>query len=363
MTNPPPTAPPRPAPSPPAPPRPAPPRPAPPLTVLLAAPRGFCAGVERAVAIVEQTLKQHGEPVYVRHEIVHNAFVVQSLERKGVVFVEELDDIPAHHRTTRPVVFSAHGVAKAVAQEARKHDMHAIDATCPLVSKVHREVERFHKEGYHTLLIGHRNHPEVAGTMGQLDLENAASPPITLIETILDAKTFVPDDRPLALTTQTTLSLDDTKEIVAMLRRRFPAIRSPKKDDICYATANRQNAVKSIAPRCDLMLVLGARNSSNSMRLLEIARNLSPCAVLIRDETDIPPIAESVRTLGITASASAPEELVQKSLAALEKTRTLAIETITLTEESVVFKMPKELTTQLTRNLATERDPALERAS
>ena len=314
-----------------------------PLTVLLAAPRGFCAGVERAVAIVEETLKKHGEPVYVRHEIVHNAFVVETLQRQGVVFVEELEDIPHHHRTTRPVVFSAHGVSKAVVSEAQAHNMHAIDATCPLVSKVHRELERFHKDGYHTLLIGHRNHPEVAGTMGQVDHKENALPPVTLIETIEDAKTFCPDHRPLALTTQTTLSLDDTKDITETLRRRFPNIRSPKKDDICYATANRQNAVKTIAPRCDLMLVIGARNSSNSMRLLEIAQSLSPHAVLVKDESEIPPIDSSVRTLGLTASASAPEVLVQKSLATLEQTRTLVIETITLAQESVVFKMPKEL--------------------
>ena len=308
-----------------------------PLTVLLAAPRGFCAGVERAIAIVEQTLAKHGAPVYVRHEIVHNAFVVQTLQQQGVVFVEELEDIPQHHRTTRPVVFSAHGVAKSVVKEAHKHAMQAIDATCPLVSKVHREVERFHKNGYHTLLIGHRNHPEVAGTMGQLP-DNQ----VTLIETLSCAKAFVPDGRPLALTTQTTLSLDDTKEISALLRRRFPAIQSPKKDDICYATANRQNAVKAIAPRCDLMLVLGARNSSNSMRLLEIALTLAPHAVLIKDEREIPPLASSVRTLGITASASAPEVLVQKSLSALQRIRTLTIESVTLAQESVVFKMPKE---------------------
>ena len=327
-----------------------------PLTVLLAAPRGFCAGVERAIAIVEQTLEQHGAPVYVRHEIVHNAFVVESLRQKGVVFVEELQDIPAKHRTSRPVIFSAHGVAKAITLEAQEHNMHAIDATCPLVSKVHREVERFHKDGYHTLLIGHRNHPEVAGTMGQLQekyfwhKETSSAPipapipaPITLIETVADARNFSPDSRPLALTTQTTLSLDDTKEIFEVLRKRFPQIQSPKKDDICYATANRQNAVKAIAPRCDLMLVLGARNSSNSMRLLEIAQNLAPLAVLIKDESEIPPIDNSVRTLGITASASAPEVLVQKSLDTLKQTRTLSIETITLTQESVVFKMPKEL--------------------
>ena len=315
-----------------------------PLTVLLAAPRGFCAGVERAIAIVEQTLEQHGAPVYVRHEIVHNAFVVDELRQKGVVFVEELQDIPEPHRTSRPVIFSAHGVAKAITLEAKEHNMHAIDATCPLVSKVHREVERFYKDGYHTLLIGHRNHPEVAGTMGQLKHKETSPAPITLIETVADAQAVSPDSRPLALTTQTTLSLDDTKEIFETLRKRFPQIQSPKKDDICYATANRQNAVKAIAPRCDLMLVLGARNSSNSMRLLEIAQNLAPLAVLIKDESEIPSIDNSVRTLGITASASAPEVLVQKSLDTLKQTRTLSIETITLTQESVVFKMPKELT-------------------
>ncbi len=324
-----------------------------PLTVLLAAPRGFCAGVERAIAIVEQTLEKHGAPVYVRHEIVHNAFVVQTLQQQGVVFVEELADIPTHHQTTRPVVFSAHGVAKAVVNEAQKHAMQAIDATCPLVSKVHREVERFHKNGYHTLLIGHQNHPEVAGTMGQLpdSPKNAAPSPITLIETLADAKTFVPDSRPLALTTQTTLSLDDTAEITDTLRQRFPSIQSPKKDDICYATANRQNAVKAIAPRCDLMLVLGARNSSNSMRLLEIALALAPHAVLIKDEREIPPITTNIQTLGITASASAPEVLVQKSLNALQQIRTLTIETITLAEESVVFKMPKEFTQKQNKKL------------
>lgn len=312
----------------------------PPLKILLASPRGFCAGVERAVAIVEQALEQHGQPIYVRHQIVHNAFVVESLQRKGVIFVDNLDDIPAHHQETRPIIFSAHGVAKAITRSAKEKKMFAINATCPLVEKVHREVERFQRDKFHILLIGHKHHPEVVGTMGQLT-PNSKLPPITLIETRTDAENFIADGRPLAYVTQTTLSLDDTKEITDVLKRRFPEILTPKKGDICYATTNRQNAVKAIAPQCDMLLVLGAENSSNSMRLLEIAQKLSKRAILINDSNDLPEIDSSVQTLGITASASAPEILVQQTIESLKKSREVTLQDVPITRESVVFKMPK----------------------
>ena len=313
------------------------------LKVLLAYPRGFCAGVERAVEIVERTLEQHGKPIYVRHQIVHNAYVVEKLQKKGVVFVDELEDIPASHQKTRPVIFSAHGVAKNITQKAKDEKMLAINATCPLVEKVHREVERFQKDGFHILLIGHKYHPEVAGTMGQLLEVTGQKNAITLIETKKDAEIFEPDQKPLAYVTQTTLSLDDTNEITEILKKRFPKIIAPKKGDICYATANRQNAVKAIAPKCDLMLVIGAKNSSNSMRLLEIAQNLSKNAELITDGNSLPKISSTIKTIGITASASAPEILVQQTIKTLQKTHRVTLQEIPITKESVVFKMPKEL--------------------
>ena len=319
-------------------------RKSPTLKVLLAYPRGFCAGVERAVEIVEKTLEKHGKPIYVRHQIVHNAYVVEKLQKKGVVFVEELEDIPKKHQKTRPVIFSAHGVAKNITQKAKDQKMLAINATCPLVEKVHREVERFQKDGYHILLIGHKYHPEVAGTMGQLVEMDGHTPPITLIETKKDAEIFAqPDERPLAYVTQTTLSLDDTNEITQILQKRFPSISAPKKGDICYATANRQNAVKTIAPQCDMMLVIGAKNSSNSMRLLEIAQNLSKKAELITDGENLPIIDKHIKTIGITASASAPEILVQQAIKTLQKKYEVTLEDVHITKESVVFKMPKEL--------------------
>lgn len=311
----------------------------PPLTILLAAPRGFCAGVDRAVQIVEKALEAYGAPVYVRHEIVHNRFVVESLEAKGAVFVDELDQVP--DGVDAPVVFSAHGVPKSVPAEARQRKMLYLDATCPLVSKVHREAERHHAAGRHIILIGHAGHPEVVGTMGQL-------PPgaVTLIETREEAEKLQPaDSQNLAYITQTTLSVDDTAEIVAVLRRRFPAIQGPKKEDICYATTNRQQAVKAIAARCDALLVLGAPNSSNSVRLVEVARSPG-CerALLVRRAADIDwNWLDGVRTLGITAGASAPEILVEELLTACRERFTVTLEETAVTEEDVHFKLPRAL--------------------
>lgn len=311
----------------------------PPLTILLAAPRGFCAGVDRAVQIVEKALEAYGAPVYVRHEIVHNRFVVESLEAKGAVFVDELDQVP--DGIDAPVVFSAHGVPKSVPAEARQRKMLYLDATCPLVSKVHREAERHHAAGRHIILIGHAGHPEVVGTMGQL-------PPgaVTLIETREEAEQLQPaDSQNLAYITQTTLSVDDTAEIVAVLRRRFPAIQGPKKEDICYATTNRQQAVKAIAARCDALLVLGAPNSSNSVRLVEVARSAG-CerALLVRRAADIDwNWLDGVHTLGITAGASAPEILVEELIAACRERFTVTLEETAVTEEDVHFKLPRAL--------------------
>jgi len=310
----------------------------PPLTILLAAPRGFCAGVDRAIQIVELALERFGAPVYVRHEIVHNRTVVESLEAKGAVFVEELSEIPD---TSAPVVFSAHGVAKEVPAEAERRNFFHLDATCPLVSKVHIEVERHHVQGLEILLIGHEGHPEVVGTMGQL-------PPgrVKLIETVADAESFSPQDvARLAYVTQTTLSVDDTRAIVEALRRRFPAIVGPHKNDICYATTNRQSAVKVIAERADALLVVGAPNSSNSVRLVEVAEKAGcRAAFLVQTPAEIPwDKLATPRTLGLTAGASAPEHLVQGIIDEFSRRYQVTVETITTASENVIFKVPRAL--------------------
>jgi len=309
-----------------------------PLTILLAAPRGFCAGVERAILIVETALKKYGPPVYVRHEIVHNAHVVNELKAKGAVFVEELDEIPD---TGQPVVFSAHGVPKSIPAAAGARNLFQIDATCPLVSKVHLEAERHHQAGRQIVLIGHAGHPEVDGTMGQL-----APGTISLIETLADATRFAPrDPERLALVTQTTLSVDDTRQIVDCLVRRFPKIAIPHKEDICYATTNRQAAVKSIAPRVDALIVVGAANSSNSQRLVEVARR-SGCrrSFLVTCAGDIDwQRLGPVSCVGVTAGASAPEILVQQVVEAFSTRYDAAVETIVSATEGIVFKLPREV--------------------
>ncbi|MEI6642315.1 MAG: 4-hydroxy-3-methylbut-2-enyl diphosphate reductase [Novosphingobium sp.] len=308
-----------------------------PLKLLIAAPRGFCAGVDRAIEIVERALDRFGEPVFVRHEIVHNRFVVDGLKAKGAVFVEELDEVP----DGAPVVFSAHGVPKLVPAEATNRGLDWLDATCPLVSKVHRQAERQVEAGRHILFVGHKGHPEVIGTMGQVPAGS-----ITLVETIedVDALDF-PDGTPLAFLTQTTLSVDDTREIVAALRTRFPEINGPRAEDICYATSNRQAAVKSIAARCELLLVIGAPNSSNSVRLVEVAERAGTPARLIQRGSEIDPAwIEGVETLGLTAGASAPEVLVREVVDRLREWRDVEEETVTTTVESMVFKLPRQLT-------------------
>lgn len=307
-------------------------------TLLLAAPRGFCAGVDRAIQIVERALQKYGAPVFVRHEIVHNRFVVESLERKGAVFVDELSDVPKDV----PVIFSAHGVAKSVPQEAEGRQMFYIDATCPLVSKVHREAERHEKDNLEIILIGHRGHPEVIGTMGQLQEGK-----ITLVETAKEAAAFVPkqEGKGLAYLTQTTLSVDETKDIVDILKARFPDIQSPKKEDICYATTNRQAAVKVLSQKCDGLLVIGAPNSSNSMRLVEVGQK-SGCSTvaLVQRASDIPwDRLADCETVGITAGASAPETLVEEVVAAFANRYDIEVEEIVTEKEQVVFKMPRVL--------------------
>jgi len=309
----------------------------PPLTVLLASPRGFCAGVDRAVLIVEASLAKHGAPVYVRHEIVHNRYVVESLEAKGAIFVHELDEVP----DGAPVVFSAHGVPKSVPREADRRNLISVDATCPLVTKVHNEAERHHREGRHVVLIGHGGHPEVVGTMGQLPEGT-----ITLIETrdqVADLSVPTPDR--LAYTTQTTLSVDETAGIIEALRQRFPAIQGPRREDICYATTNRQSAVKAIAPRADAVLVIGAPNSSNSRRLVEVALNTGCAkAFLLQRAADLDwSWLDGVETLGITAGASAPEVLVDELIDALRLRRAVSVEEITVAREDVVFRLPRQL--------------------
>jgi len=307
------------------------------LNILLANPRGFCAGVERAIEIVEQALIKFGRPVYVRHEIVHNRYVVAGLEAKGAVFVEDLGAVPEGV----PVIFSAHGVPKSVPAEAEARKLFYLDATCPLVSKVHREAERHARTGRQIILIGHAGHPEVIGTMGQL-----GEGTILLVESAADAETVeVADPDQLAFITQTTLSVDDTAEIIEVLRRRFPKIRGPKKEDICYATTNRQQAVKAIAARCDAILVVGAPNSSNSQRLVEVAHNLGcDTAMLVQRAADIDwARIEGVGALGVTAGASAPEVLVEEVIAACRERYDVVMEEVTVTSENVQFKLPRAL--------------------
>jgi 4-hydroxy-3-methylbut-2-enyl diphosphate reductase len=310
------------------------------LTVLLASPRGFCAGVDRAIQIVEKALAKYGAPVYVRHEIVHNKYVVDSLKAKGAVFVEELEEIPADH-ATRPVIFSAHGVPKSVPAEAKTREMFFIDATCPLVSKVHWEAERYHKSGNQIILIGHAGHPEVIGTMGQLP-----AGAVLLVETVADVATLkVTDEAKLAYCTQTTLSVDDTAEIVKALEAKFPNIQGPHKEDICYATTNRQAAVKAIAPSSDALLVIGAPNSSNSMRLVEVAA-LNGCKksqlVQRADEIDWDWL-KGTKSLGLTAGASAPEVLVDEVIERLRERFDVTIREISIIKEDVHFKVPQIL--------------------
>ena len=309
----------------------------PPLTIVLANPRGFCAGVERAVAIVQRALDRFGAPVYVRHEIVHNPVVVKGLEAEGAVFIDELDEAP----DGRPVIFSAHGVPKSVPAEAERRGLLYVDATCPLVSKVHLEAERHYADGLHILLIGHAGHPEIVGTLGQLP-----QGVITLVETVGDAETLQPraPDR-LAYITQTTLSIDDTADIIAVLRRRFPDIAGPRKEDICYATTNRQNAVKEIAARCQVLLVVGASNSSNSLRLVETATRAGcPQAYLIGGQQDIDwPGLAGVGTLGLTAGASAPDFVVQEVIDACRERFDVTLEVGAAPDEDVHFKLPRIL--------------------
>lgn len=307
-----------------------------PLRLLIAAPRGFCAGVDRAIEIVERALQRYGAPVYVRHEIVHNRFVVDGLKAKGAIFVEELDQVP----DGAPVVFSAHGVPKVVPQNATARGLDWLDATCPLVSKVHRQAERQVEAGRHILFVGHKGHPEVIGTMGQVPEGT-----ITLVETVDDvAKLAFAQDAPLAFLTQTTLSVDDTAEIVAALRAKFPQITGPKAEDICYATSNRQEAVKAIAADCDLLLVIGAPNSSNSLRLVEVAERMGTRSRLIQRANEIEPEwLDGVNTLGLTAGASAPEVLVREVVAKIGELRSISEETVTTAEEKMVFKLPRQL--------------------
>jgi 4-hydroxy-3-methylbut-2-enyl diphosphate reductase len=308
-----------------------------PLKLMIAAPRGFCAGVDRAIEIVERALQKYGAPVYVRHEIVHNRYVVDSLKAKGAVFVEELDEVP----DDAPVVFSAHGVPKTVPAEAERRNMLYVDATCPLVSKVHRQAERQIEKGQHILFIGHAGHPEVIGTMGQVPEGR-----ITLVETVEDVASlpFTRDDD-LSYLSQTTLSVDDTREIIEALEQRYPQIVAPKAEDICYATSNRQAAVKQIADECDLVLVIGSPNSSNSLRLVEVAERMGTASRLIQraDEMD-PSWLEGVTTVGLTAGASAPEKLVREVVDRLSDWRLVDEEVITSAEENMVFKLPRQLT-------------------
>ena len=310
----------------------------PPLKILLCSPRGFCAGVDRAIQIVELALKRYGPPVYVRHEIVHNRYVVDSLKAKGAVFVDELDQIPD---TEAPVVFSAHGVAKSVPQEAAARNLFHVDATCPLVTKVHREAEIHFRKGREIVLIGHAGHPEVIGTMGQLP-----SGTVSLIETVEDARAFAPGSPDaLAFITQTTLSVDDTAEIVSVLRARFPEIIGPHKEDICYATTNRQDAVKAVAPRADATIVVGAPNSSNSQRLVEVARRAGcPRAVLLQRASNIDWTAfGDIATLAITAGASAPEVLVEEMIGAFADRYDIEVETVSTADETIAFNLPRAL--------------------
>jgi len=308
------------------------------IKILLSAPRGFCAGVERAIEIVEKSIKKYGAPVYVRHEIVHNKFVVDDLKMKGAIFVEELEEIQDR---SRPVIFSAHGVPKQIPDDAKNYKMSYIDATCPLVSKVHREAENLNKAGYHIILIGHQNHPEVVGTMGQLTHES-----IDLIQNEDEAKNYkTKEDKKIAFVTQTTLSVDDTKEIIKILKKKFPKIREPFKEDICYATTNRQMAVKNIAKMCDMFFVIGSRNSSNSVRLVEVAKK-SGCtnSQLIHSKSIIPyEEIKNSNTIGISSGASAPEILVENFIHNLKNRFTVTINEVEIIKENVIFKVPKKL--------------------
>ena len=307
------------------------------LKILLSAPRGFCAGVERAIEIVEKSIQKYGAPVYVRHEIVHNKFVVDDLKSKGAIFVEELEEI---EDKSRPVIFSAHGVPKKIPEDAKNYNMTYVDATCPLVSKVHREAENLHKAGYHLILIGHQNHPEVIGTMGQLPKGS-----IDLIQNEYDAKKYITENKKISYVTQTTLSVDDTKEIIKILKDKFPNIKEPAKEDICYATTNRQMAVKNIAKECDLFFVIGSRNSSNSVRLVEVAKK-SGClnSQLIHSQSEIPfDLIENSNTIGISSGASAPEILVDNFINELKNRFTVSIDEVEIIKEDVVFKVPKKL--------------------
>ena len=308
------------------------------IKILLSAPRGFCAGVERAIEIVEKSIKKYGAPVYVRHEIVHNKFVVDDLKMKGAIFVEELEEIQDR---SRPVIFSAHGVPKQIPDDAKNYKMSYIDATCPLVSKVHREAENLNKAGYHIILIGHQNNPEVVGTMGQLPHGS-----IELIQNEDEAKNYkTKEDKKIAFVTQTTLSVDDTKEIIKILKKKFPKIREPFKEDICYATTNRQMAVKNIAKMCDMFFVIGSRNSSNSVRLVEVAKK-SGCtnSQLIHSKSIIPyEEIKNSNTIGISSGASAPEILVENFIHNLKNRFTVTINEVEIIKENVIFKVPKKL--------------------
>jgi len=308
------------------------------LKILLSAPRGFCAGVERAIEIVEKSIQKYGAPVYVRHEIVHNKYVVDDLKNKGAVFVEELEEI---EDKSRPVIFSAHGVPKKIPDDAKNYKMTYVDATCPLVSKVHREAENLNKAGYHIILIGHQNHPEVIGTMGQLPVGA-----IDLIQNEDEAKNYKNNiDKKIAFVTQTTLSVDDTQEMIKILKKRFPDIHEPSKEDICYATTNRQMAVKNIAKECDMFFVIGSRNSSNSVRLVEVAKK-SSCinSKLINSENKIPyDQIQNSNTIGISSGASAPEILVENFINDLKNRFTISIDEVEIIKENVVFKIPKKL--------------------
>ena len=307
------------------------------LKILLSAPRGFCAGVERAIEIVEKSIQKYGAPVYVRHEIVHNKFVVDDLKSKGAIFVEELEEI---EDKSRPVIFSAHGVPKKIPEDAKEYNMTYVDATCPLVSKVHREAENLSKAGYHIILIGHQNHPEVIGTMGQLPKGS-----IDLIQNEIEAKNYNTKNKKISYVTQTTLSIDDTRDIIKILKDRFPNIKEPSKEDICYATTNRQMAVKNIAKKCDLFFIIGSRNSSNSVRLVEVAKK-SGCSnsQLIHSQSKIPfDLIENSNTIGISSGASAPEILVNNFINELKNKFTVSIDEVEIIKEDVVFKVPKKL--------------------
>ena len=309
------------------------------VKILLASPRGFCAGVDRAIEIVEKTLKKFGSPVYVRHEIVHNKQVVENLKRLGAIFIEELNEVKDN---SRPVIFSAHGVPKSVPKEAENKKMFYIDATCPLVTKVHKESERHYKKGYQIILVGHKGHPEVIGTMGQLPEGS-----IRLIETEDDAKKLKTDEfnKPMAYVTQTTLSVDDTKNIIEILKKKFPNIKSSIKEDICYATTNRQNSVKKIAPSCDLFFVIGSENSSNSKRLVEVAIKSGCNKSELFDFSKELPINRIIKSkiIGLTSGASAPEKLIQNFISEVKKHCDVSVEEIVTTKEKVTFKLPKAL--------------------